>query len=235
MEASVKTRRVDGEETRARLKAVAQRLFALRGLAGVSVQDIVSEAGQRNNASLRYYFGTKTELARELIVDGAQLLDEHRQAMVDALEREGRAKDMRAILKAFSEPVLRLREQPGQTHYIRMIANFQLHDRAFLRECLADTWNVGYKRCAAHLMNLMPNVPDELKEQRISLTGIYGNALWAARELALESNRPGKLWACEATIANALDTMQLMLEGSPSGETLGQLSHAGRAEEDRSN
>src|ERR1700756_2575963 len=89
MTTSGKTLRSDGAETRARLQEEAQRLFALRGLDGVSVQNITSAAEQRNSASLRYYFGNKLELARELVVDGAQLIDEDRQARLNKLEAEG--------------------------------------------------------------------------------------------------------------------------------------------------
>ena len=100
-----KTLRSDGAETRIRLKEEAQRLFALRGLDGVSVQDIISAAGQRNSASLRYYFGNKLELARELVVDGARLIDEDRQARLDRLEAEGGI-NVRAVLGALLFPML---------------------------------------------------------------------------------------------------------------------------------
>jgi AcrR family transcriptional regulator len=61
--------------TRDLLKLAARRLFAHRGLDGVSVRDIVLAAGQRNSGSLHYYFGTKENLARELVADGAKLID----------------------------------------------------------------------------------------------------------------------------------------------------------------
>src|SRR5688500_2980154 len=134
METSVKTLRVDGAETRTRLKEAAQRLFAERGIDGVAVQDIVTAAGQRNNASLRYYFGTKIELARELVVDGARLIDERRQAMVDALEKHGPPTALRGILEALTIPVLELPEKTGQASYIRMVANLQLNNRALDRK-----------------------------------------------------------------------------------------------------
>jgi len=219
---SGKTLRIDGIETRARLKEAAQRLFAERGLEGASVQEIVSAAGQRNNASLRYYFGTKLDLARELLVDGASMLDAHRQAMLDELEREGEPR-LRAVLEALSRPVLELSKSPGQANYMRMVANFQLNNRAFLREALEERWNAGYKRCVAHLMKLAPQVPQPILEQRISLAGIYGNAVWAAREAALHAAVPGKLWSDAFTIANVMDTLQLFIEMPPSEETLALL------------
>ncbi len=228
MSASVRTLRVDGAETRARLKEVAQRLFAERGIEGVSIQEIVSAAGQRNNASLRYYFRTKQDLARELVVDGARLLDERRQGMLDDLERDGGPKDIRSVLQALAIPVLELSDIPGQANYMRMVANLQLNHRAFLRDALADRWNVGYKRCNAHLLRLVPDIPQQLLEQRISLAGMYGNAFLAAREAGLQADPPNTLWSQAFTISNVLDTLQAFFEARPSEATLAMLKPARR-------
>mgnify|MGYP002662360010 CR=1 FL=1 len=82
---TLKPVRADGMETHARMKAVAQGLFALHGIDGVTVADIVSADGQRNKASLQYHFGSKDELIGELLVDGAQKVDAFRLALLDQL------------------------------------------------------------------------------------------------------------------------------------------------------
>lgn len=210
--------RSDGAETRTRLKEEAQRLFALRGLEGVSVQDIISAAGQRNSASLRYYFGNKLALARELVVDGARLIDEDRQARVDRLEAEG-ALSVRAVLGALLFPMLELADRTGQPTYIRMIANFQLNDRAFLREALENKWNAGYQRCNALLRDLLPDIDPAIVDHRLSLVGIYGNAALAAWEAARDSGEPGRLWAPGYAVSNLMDTFEGMLAAPPSEET----------------
>jgi AcrR family transcriptional regulator len=56
--------RATSEETKNQIKAAAQMLFAQRGVDGVTVQEIVNAAGQRNNAALHYHFGSKEELIR---------------------------------------------------------------------------------------------------------------------------------------------------------------------------
>lgn len=210
--------RSDGAETRTRLKEEAQRLFALRGLEGVSVQDIISAAGQRNSASLRYYFGNKLELARELVVDGARLIDEDRQARVDRLEAQGTL-SVRAVLGALLFPMLELADRTGQPTYIRMIANFQLNDRAFLREALENKWNAGYQRCNALLRDLLPEIDPAIVDHRLSLVGIYGNAVLAAWEAARDSGEPGRLWAPGYAVSNLMDTFEGMLVAPPSEET----------------
>src|ERR1700733_1729865 len=45
---------VDEDGTRDRLKSAAMHLFSVRGIDGVTVRNIVAEAGARNGASLHY-------------------------------------------------------------------------------------------------------------------------------------------------------------------------------------
>lgn len=218
MVTSGKTLRSDGAETRTRLKAEAQALFASRGLDGVSVQDIISAAGQRNSASLRYYFGNKLELARELVVDGARLIDEDRQARLDRLEAEGGV-TVRAVLGALIFPMLDLADRTGQATYIRMIANLQLNNRAFLREALESKWNLGYQRCNTQLRNLLADIPPAIVDHRLSLVGIYGNAALAAWEVSRDSGESGRLWSPQYAVSSLMDTFESMLAAEPSGET----------------
>src|ERR1700757_510547 len=220
-----KTLRSDGAETRMRLKVEAQRLFALRGLDGVSVQDIISAAEQRNSASLRYYFGNKLELARELVVEGAQLIDEHRQARLDSLEAEG-GMTVRAVLGALLFPMLGLADRTGHATYIRMIANLQLNNRAFLREALENRWNLGYQRCNALLRNLLSDIPPAIVDHRLSLVGIYGNASLAAWEASRDSGEPGRLWAPGYAVSNLMDTFEGMLVAQTSEETRSLLNES---------
>jgi AcrR family transcriptional regulator len=223
MTTSGKTLRSDGAETRIRLKEEAQRLFALRGLDGVSVQDIISAAGQRNSASLRYYFGNKLELARELVVDGARLIDDDRQARLDMLEAEGEM-DVRAVLGALLYPMLDLADRTGQATYIRMIANLQLNSRAFLREALENKWNLGYQRCNAKLRDLLSPIPPEIVDHRLSLVGIYGNAALAAWEASRDNGDSGGLWSPQFAVSSLMDTFESILTAEPSEETRSQLS-----------
>lgn len=65
--------------TREELLDAAERLIAERGLAGVSVREVIRAAGQRNNGAVTYYFGSWHELLIELW---------SRRATGDALARE---------------------------------------------------------------------------------------------------------------------------------------------------
>lgn len=228
MDAKIRRNRADGNETRQILKATAQRLFALHGVDGISIKDILAASGQRNNTSLHYHFGSKEALIAELLSDGAKQIDAIRQSMLDELERGGRALRVRDVLKALVLPVNELTERrhPENT-YIRFVANLQMNHRALFREALGDTWNVGYRRCLEHLRGLLGEIPAPLLEQRMSMVGIYANAIFAAKEAALdEVDAPNRLWAPAHTLENILDTLQAVLESRPSKSTLRLLESA---------
>ncbi|MDZ7826474.1 MAG: helix-turn-helix domain-containing protein [Gammaproteobacteria bacterium] len=54
------------QDTKAALIRAGERLFAEKGLAGVSVRDITEAAGARNQSALHYHFGCMEELIREI-------------------------------------------------------------------------------------------------------------------------------------------------------------------------
>jgi len=204
------------------MKKVAQRLFALRGVDGVTIKDIVAASGQRNNASLHYHFGSKTDLISELLIDGAKQIDATRQAMLDAMTAKGAPLSVRLVLEALVRPVSLMTEdaEHGNT-YIRFIANLQMNHRAFFRNTLGDRWNAGYRRCLSLLRELLTDVPQPLLEQRISMMGIYANALFAAKEAALDDGHAiNRFWTPPHTLDNIIDTLLAVLECSPSGNTL---------------
>src|SRR3954454_12216164 len=116
---SSSARRSTSEDTKNDIKAAAQMLFARRGIDAVTVQEIVSAAGQRNNAALHYHFGSKEELIRQLVVDGAAVLDERRQGMLRQLEARGGPATIREVVLVLVMPVIEFGEDERWRGYIR--------------------------------------------------------------------------------------------------------------------
>ncbi len=217
--------RSDGRETRARMKAVAQRLFALHGIDGVTVADIVSATGQRNKASLQYHFGSKDALIGELLVDGAQKVDAFRLALLDRMAAEGGPRHVREVLDAFIRPVYQLTvtEAEGGT-YLRFLSNVQLTHRSLFRAYIGTEWNTGYRRCLEHFRHLLADIPAPLLEQRMSLVAIYTTTVFSIKEApADEMHASSRLWTRKFTLDNILDTFEAMLVCAPSAATLDQL------------
>ena len=222
---TLKPVRSDGRETKVRMKAVAQRLFAQHGIDGVTVADIVAAAGQRNKASLQYHFGSKDELIGELLVDGAQKVDAFRLALLDQMAADGGPRHVRDVLDAFVRPVYQLTvtEAEGST-YLRFLSNVQLTHRELFRAHIGAKWNTGYRRCLEHFRQLLAHTPAPVLEQRMSLVAIYTTTVFSIKEApADDAPASSRIWTHKFTLDNILDTFEAMLVCVPSAGTLEKL------------
>jgi len=212
------------EDTKSQIKAAAQMLFARRGVDGVTVQEIVNAAGQRNNAALHYHFGSKEELIRQMVVDGAAVLDSRRREMLDELKARGGPTNIRDVMLVLMMPVIELGEDERWRGYIRFTSNLQASDPAALRAALTNRWNSGYVDCFEYLKKMLP-LPAAIVEQRLSIFMIYANAILSAHEAALEKRhaKGSRLWGQSFAIENMLDTLEAALTCSPSERTQAKL------------
>jgi AcrR family transcriptional regulator len=211
-----------GDETKNAIKVAARRLFATRGIDGVSVREIAAEANQRNTGSVHYYFRTKEALVSELVVDGAKLINDRRNAMLDELERKGSVKNLRSVIEVLVKSSIDLGEQDtgeGET-YLRFINWLQTNHRDLFLEALDNKWNSGYQRCLAHIRKLLPKLPPASLNQRLVFMGLYLNATLAAREAALDGKHgTHHFWGAPHTLDNLIDSVEAMLEAKPSART----------------
>lgn len=200
---------------REQIKLAARRLFALRGIDGVSVREIVEAAAQKNHGSLAYYFGTKEALVRELVADGAKLIDERRNAFLDALEAKGGPKSVRDVVEALVYPSIGLAgdSENEEDTYTRFIVHLGMSHRELFMDALEKRWNSGYLRALEHLRRLMPEMPATAKNQRFVFMGAYLGSVLAMREAALtDRTRPHPTWSSKDTLPHLVQTITVMLE-----------------------
>lgn len=211
-------------ETRHTIKVAARRLFAENGVDGVSVRQIVELAGQRNGGSVHYHFGSKEALIHEIIVDGARLIDDLRNARLDALAARGTAPTLREIVEILVGPALEL----GEDTYLQFINSLQIGHRKIFIEALGGQWNSGFRRCLAHIRSLLPEIPAELLNQRLVFMDIYMLSAMAAREASLgDSAGAHPFWRTAYVMPNFLDTMEHLLNGPTSSETMAKFGEKG--------
>lgn len=207
--------------TRDLLKLAARRLFAHRGLDGVSVRDIVLAAGQRNSGSLHYYFGTKENLARELVSDGAKLIDQRRNGQLDDIERAGGPRRLREIIEVLVWPSTGLAGERGEEDtYIRFITILQMSHRQLFLDALEGRWASGYERCLVHIRRLLKDIDPVILTQRLVFMSLYMRAAMSSREAALEAgSQSHHFWSAEITMQNLIDTIEGILCPAPSRQT----------------
>ncbi|CAN5436750.1 TetR/AcrR family transcriptional regulator [soil metagenome] len=95
------------DHTRNAILTAAERLYAERGFADVTLRDIVASADV-NLAAVNYHFGSKDELIAELFVSRSLATNRERLNELKAAEDNGGGRaDIAAVLRALVGPTLR--------------------------------------------------------------------------------------------------------------------------------
>jgi AcrR family transcriptional regulator len=200
-------------EAAEQIKLAACRLFALRGVDGVTVRDIADAAGQRNHASVGYHFGSKEGLIRELVIDGAALIDGRRALWLDRLEATGGPRSVREVMDIIVQSTVDMAGPGQEDSYTRFVVMLQMTHPAFFMEVLGGRWNAAYLRCLGHLRRLMPDMPEAAKSQRLLFMVAALGAVMAARESALsDGSRAHPTWNARDTLADFANAMTALLQ-----------------------
>ena len=135
--------------TREMLLEVGERMFAERGIHGVSLREIGVAAQQRNNGVTQYHFGDKTGLIKAIFQRRATTVNDRRLELLAENETAGRA-DVRSLITAYVTP---LAEQvAANTSYVSFLSRLQAeHQRDALLEDLSFGVNTAYLRIRREL------------------------------------------------------------------------------------
>ena len=88
------------------LVAQAERLFAERGIEGVSLRDVSAAAGQRNHSAAQYHFGDRAGLVRAVYDARMVAVNERRERHLLVIEDAGRLGDPGALVEAVVVPLV---------------------------------------------------------------------------------------------------------------------------------
>lgn len=94
-------------ETRERILAAAQTLFAEKGFSKVTLREL-TQAADSNLAAVNYYFGSKDQLLVALVKRAAKIVNRERTRLLQAAigERGSRKQKIRRILHALVAPAV---------------------------------------------------------------------------------------------------------------------------------
>ena len=107
-------------DTREELIRSAERLFATRGIDGVSLREINRAAGQRNASALQYHFADRNGLLRAVIDKHRADTEPRRHALLDHYEADG-IDDLPALAAALVLPLTaKLVDPDGGRAYLQI-------------------------------------------------------------------------------------------------------------------
>jgi AcrR family transcriptional regulator len=181
-------RNENGRETQARILAVAEALFAERGIDAVSTRDITQAAGT-NAAAIHYHFGSRSALIVALIERRAGELGPTRDRELDALEAAGAA-DLRAVVDALVRPTAELARDPaGRSHAAFIVA---VTNKADLMPVVRRVFDPHTARYLEALARVTPHLDDRTRRLR------YGVARDIVNRVVGQRDGPLQRWIAES-------------------------------------
>lgn len=205
----------DPTETRNRLIREAERLFANRGVYGVTIREITEAAGQRNVSALNYHFGSREGILDEILLKHGTPLDDERGALLARLGEDATTRELIATLLV---PYASRLRTPAGRDYLRIVA--QLTGRF-------ATWHIATELTPPNLRTVLallearrPEIPTPVRRERVVAMIMLMTTALAERARAMSSRSRPKPELDEATfVANLADVLVGVLD-APLGEPL---------------
>lgn len=211
------------------LLLTAERLYAERGLDGVSLREIAREAEQKNNSALHYHFGSKEALLDAIVRLRMREVDTLRNDYLDECEVQGRT-DLRAVVEALVKPLAHGLLSARPNHYNRFLAAAQIHPDIDLTAHASEEAQRGFRRVYAKLERALPQLPPAVLRQRY-LTGIalITFSLADFERIKARKVRESRRFDMSRAIENLIDMIAGALAAPVSKQVRARLNAAGVA------
>jgi len=208
------------DATRLQLLDTAERLFAERGIAGVSLREIGAAAGQRNNSAIQYHFESKHGLVLALCEHRMRAVNERRLAMLDALAGD----DLRELVEAFVLPLAEA-VRPG-SYYLRFLVQLLAGPAQAPRAALELDVLQAMRRIIARVERRLTMVPPALRRGRFQAAAVLVVHTLAAHERQLHAHGAAPPLALRVT--DLVDAVLGLLTAPASTVTRRELRAAAR-------
>ena len=201
-------------ETREQLLTAAERLFAERGFAAVSVRMIAAEAGV-NWSLVGYYFRSKQGLLTEVYRRHCTTLNRERARLLTEARHTGQ--QLESVIEAFVRPALtEIRGGDGQNQYSRLRAMLAAEDAPLFAQLVTENFDQSSRTFVAALRRCLPDLSaDEvLWRFHFMLGTIYYSASSPQRIKAFSRGRcdPGDV---EATVRHLVPFLAAAFRSAP--------------------
>ncbi len=175
------------QNTKAALIRAAERLFAEKGLGGVSVKDITRAAGARNESALHYHFGGVDALIREVFANRYREIEEARTALLAELQLDKAGDEVEAVLEAAITPFMAVCLKKDGRLYARFCVQLATDPRFDIGEIVSELGMPSLETLRGLLVGRLRDIPNDILATRLRRTFIVSLVLAAdyARQIEL--------------------------------------------------
>jgi AcrR family transcriptional regulator len=110
--------------SREKILLVAEKLFAKRGIDGVSLRQIAAAAGNGNNNAVQYHFGSREALLQAIFKMRVEQMEAPRRAMLGRAREEGRHEDMETLVQVMMLPHRDLTDDEGRHPHAAVLSEY---------------------------------------------------------------------------------------------------------------
>ncbi|MGZ4693280.1 MAG: TetR/AcrR family transcriptional regulator [Acidimicrobiales bacterium] len=152
--------------------AAAERLFAERGIAAVSLREIGAAAGQRNNSAAQYHFGSKAGLVEAIFAFRMATINERRLAALAELDATDRSHDVRGLVEAYVRPLAEsFGDSTGERWYLRFLARVAVDPHLTGQGPANRVYTAGLDEVLRRLDQSLVDVPGAIRGERLVAMG----------------------------------------------------------------
>jgi AcrR family transcriptional regulator len=150
----------------------AERLFAERGIAAVSLREIGAAAGQRNNSAAQYHFGSKAGLVEAIFAFRMAAINDRRLAALAELDATDRSHHVRGLVEAYVRPLAQsFGDSTGDRWYLRFLARVAGDPHLSGNGPANRVFTTGLDEVLRRLDRALADVPAAVRGERLVAMG----------------------------------------------------------------
>lgn len=208
------------QATRAKLVATAEDLFAERGVASVSLNEITRKAEQKNRNAVHYHFGNKEALIQAIFDKHQAPIAEIRRHLLREIKEVGQS-SLQSVAAALVRPVAaRLEDPDGGVAYIKISSQLSAANMLsyFHPDKSSGVDIASWPDLTELWVPFIEHLPSPVRKQRMSLVvGMLFHGL-ADHAVFREQSEPG-LGETDLMVNNLIDSICAVLSAPVSAST----------------
>jgi len=202
------------------LVETAERMYAERGINGVSLRQIGTAAGQLNTGAARYHFGSKVGLINAVFEHRMAPINAMRLEMIDAIVADDETLSVRRLVEAFLLPLATaLGDRTRPSWYIRFAVAAGAVGGAAPTQLAKQEWTGGIDRLRRMMFDALAVESVTHRELRWQLCLSYIAHALADREAVLQQPRDRRWLPHDDFLSTLIDTAVALITAPASTAT----------------